>query len=135
MSKNVLKADERPWGNFETLLDFEIDSDAHSSVKGKDLVVKKITVKPGECLSYQSHKWRRETWVFVQGRGLVIKDDLERWVSKGVVVEIRPNMKHRAINNSNIDLIFIEISEGKFDEKDIVRYADKYNRHESKKKS
>ena len=51
--KNYIE--ERPWGKFEILVD---DSDCK---------VKKITVKPGERLSYQYHHKRNEVWTIVSG--------------------------------------------------------------------
>ena len=43
--------DKRSWGMFEVLLDEE-----HTKVK-------KISVKPGQRLSYQSHQKREEIWI------------------------------------------------------------------------
>jgi mannose-6-phosphate isomerase-like protein (cupin superfamily) len=50
-------------------------------------------------------------------------------VSKGSIISIKENTKHRIGNTSNkVNLIFIEISEGEFDEHDITRYSDDYGR-------
>jgi len=135
MAKNTKDKEKRPWGEYEVLAEFEIDDDVYSDLNGKDVVIKKITVKPGERLSYQSHTKRREKWVFVQGRGIVVKDDQETWVSKGSVVQIRQGVKHRVQNkHEELDLIFVEISDGEFDEKDITRYSDDYGRAKKPRK-
>lgn len=129
------KKTERPWGEFETLAEFKVDTDMYSDLPGTDVVIKRLTVKPEQRLSYQTHKMRREKWVIVQGRGILVKDDLERWVSKGSVVEIRQGVKHRIINkHTEVDLILVEVSEGKFDENDIERLADDYGRAKPKRK-
>lgn len=131
----MAKKTERPWGEFEVLSEFQVDTDMYSDLPGTDVVIKKLTVKPGKRLSYQTHKLRREKWVIVQGRGIVVKDDLERWVSKGSVVEIRQGVKHRIINkHTEVDLILVEVSEGQFDENDIERLADDYGRAKPKRK-
>jgi len=136
MAKNAKQFEKREWGTFEVIGEFEIDNDIFSSIRGADVVIKKITVNPGEILSYQSHEKRKETWLIVQGRGIVIKDGLETHVSKGCIVKIKPKIKHR-IKNTEVDLplIFVEVCEGIFDEKDIIRYEDKYGRAETKSKS
>lgn len=126
--------EERPWGKFEVLSDFQVECDKYARRPGKDIVIKKITVKPGERLSYQTHQKRKETWIFVQGSGLVIQNGLEKQVLRGDIIEIQPFDKHRVINNREDDIVFIEVSEGEFDEKDIERLDDKYNRHENNKK-
>ena len=49
--------EERPWGDFENLLDND---------KCK---VKRIVIKSGEAPSYQYHFKRSEVWVVVEGSG------------------------------------------------------------------
>jgi mannose-6-phosphate isomerase-like protein (cupin superfamily) len=134
MAKNAKQFEEREWGSFEVIGEFEIDNDIFSDLKGADVVIKKISVNPGEILSYQSHEKRRETWLIVQGRGIVIKDGLETWVSKGSQVRIKQGAKHRIKNTeTELPLIFVEVCEGVFDEKDIIRYEDKYGRKDKKR--
>jgi mannose-6-phosphate isomerase-like protein (cupin superfamily) len=128
MAKNAKNFEERPWGSFEVIKEFEVEN-GYADFPGREVVIKKITVKPGQMLSYQSHRKRRETWFVAQGQGKVIKDDEEILVGKGSVVSIKENAKHRIGNISEkINLIFIEISEGEFDENDITRYSDDYGR-------
>ena len=110
--------EERPWGSFEVLL----ESDKYK--------VKRIIVKPGKRLSYQSHEWRSETWVIVQGEARVTLDDVDITFLQDQVVKIPAKTKHRVANNKGKrNLIFIEIQTGTyFGEDDIVRYEDDFGR-------
>ena len=108
----------RPWGMYEVL---------HIDEKCK---VKKITVKPRQKLSLQSHKHRRETWIILLGVGFFQRG--EDHISKAVVgdhIIIEKEEKHRIENVGEEDLVFIEVQTGEsFDESDIVRYEDSYGR-------
>jgi len=116
--------EHRPWGSFEILSEFLVNEPGL-----KDVCVKKITVKPGQRLSYQSHKERNEHWFFVQGQGKVVLNDKEILVKVGDFVDIKIGDKHRVINVSkDQDLIFIESQTGHYDEQDIERYQDDYGR-------
>ena|SRR3989338_9601890 len=124
MSKNVKQFDERPWGSFEVLADFAVENHF-----GPDAVIKKITVKPGKRLSYQSHSGRHEYWLVVSGSGIVIIEGKEHVVSAGFRIQIPKQAKHRMINDdSEKELVFVEISLGDFDENDIVRIEDDFGR-------
>ena len=111
------KTEERPWGKYEVLYDWT------------DCKVKKITVNPGQRLSYQYHKKRSETWVIIQGEGIVTIEGKDKNISKGDTIIIPVTSKHRIENIGNDKLIFIEIQTGEyFGEDDIVRIEDDYNR-------
>lgn len=109
---------ERPWGRYDVLLDHE-----HCKVK-------KITVKPGQRLSYQSHQKRDETWTVVTGEALVTIDGEDVILRRGQTAKIPRKSKHRVENTqSDHDLVFIEVQIGDyFGEDDIVRYSDDYGR-------
>ncbi|MBI5530552.1 MAG: phosphomannose isomerase type II C-terminal cupin domain [Candidatus Doudnabacteria bacterium] len=119
MNNNYIE--QRPWGQFEILAKFEVKPQG-------DVCVKIITVRPKAKLSYQSHKLRGEHWTFVQGRGTVILDGEESTVVPGSGINIPVGTKHRVINESEVDLVFIETSSGHFDENDIERFEDDYGR-------
>ncbi len=122
MSEHYIE--NRPWGSYEILSQFPV-----SKSDGSDVCVKKITVKPGQKLSYQSHKQRNEHWFFVQGQGKVVLNDREIIVGIGSSLDIKIGDKHRAINTSKeVDLIFIESQTGHYDENDIERFEDDYGR-------
>jgi mannose-1-phosphate guanylyltransferase/mannose-6-phosphate isomerase len=107
----------RPWGYYEDLS------------YGKLYKVKKIHVNPKSSLSLQSHKYRSEHWVVVDGTATVISGDDTFNLSEGESTFIKKNQKHRLMNNFNKPLIIIEVQYGKkIDESDIKRFDDRYNR-------
>lgn len=115
-----MKKDLRPWGFFRNL--------AHS----ESWHVKTVHIKKGGMLSLQSHERREEHWFVVEGiatteidygNGQLVKNLL----SKGESAIVRKNSKHR-ISAPDGDVVMVEVSLGDFDEKDIVRYEDKYGR-------
>ncbi len=106
-----------PWGRWEVLL----DEPAYK--------VKRITVLPGKRLSYQKHFKRREHWMVVIGTGVVTIDGRDIHLTKGEAIDIAQEEAHRMANNSDVDLVFIEIQQGEyFGEDDIVRLEDDYGR-------
>jgi len=109
--------DYRPWGWFEILNSSEF------------FKVKKILVNPNSSLSLQSHKFRSEHWVVVEGIAEVTIDQKIKLLSKGESIFIPVGSKHRLNNKKNKSLIIIEIQTGTyFGEDDIIRYEDKYGR-------
>jgi mannose-6-phosphate isomerase len=110
-------SENRPWGSFENILERD------------DCKVKIITIKPGHAPSYQSHKKRCERYVIIQGTAKITLDGNDTFHSKGDVIEVGYEQKHRVRCTSEEDLIFIEVQLGTyFGEDDIVRYEDDYNR-------
>jgi len=111
--------EERPWGNFENLLDCEYCK------------VKRIIVKPGQRLSYQYHKKRSEVWTVVKGEATVTINDKEHVIRPEQLIKIPVGTKHRVENKKSQDLIFIEVQTGTyFGEDDIIRLEDDYNRND-----
>ena len=109
---------ERPWGWFETL----------SLADGYR--VKRILVRPGQRLSYQSHAKRAERWIVVAGIAHVTLDDLEFNHHIHDVVEVGVQVKHRIANQGTDDLVVIEVQLGSYlGEDDITRYQDDYGRN------
>ena len=106
---------DKPWGKFEQF------------VLNKECTIKILTVNPGEALSLQYHHHRNEFWRVVSGDGKVILDGQEHDAKTGDEFFIKKQTKHRAIGGSQ-PLVFLEIAFGNFDEEDIVRLEDKYNR-------
>ena len=107
----------RPWGEYQILLD-------DPKVK-----IKRIRVKPGQRLSYQYHTKRREEWVVVEGNLTIIIDDDKVFRYPGESIHIPLGTKHRAWNETDKDVIFIEVQTGEyFGEDDIVRIEDDYKR-------
>ncbi len=107
----------RPWGMFENLLDSKICK------------VKRLTVNPGHHLSLQYHHKRSEHWVVVQGRAMVQLEDETFYLEPGQSIDIPLGAKHALGNDTDEDVIVIEVQMGSyFGEDDIVRVSDPYNR-------
>ncbi len=109
----------RPWGKYRVL----VDDENHK--------VKKLIVYPGATLSLQSHNRRSEHWVVVRGEALVINGDQEITLKANESTYIPATHKHRLSNPGNTNLEIIEVQTGDyFEEDDIIRYDDVYNRME-----
>lgn len=92
-------------------------------------MVKRITVVAGARLSLQFHHHREETWTIVSGHGIATVGDEEVSVSVGDVVSIKRLQLHRIHNNTDRELIFVEVQRGDIlDENDIVRVKDDFGR-------
>ena len=114
--------DYRPWGWFEILNSSEF------------FKVKKILVNPNASLSLQSHKFRSEHWVVVEGVADITINKKIKVLNKGESVFIPVGSKHRLCNSKNKNLVIIEIQTGTyFGEDDIIRYEDKYGRKKNYK--
>lgn len=109
--------EQRPWGQYEVLLDAE------------NTKVKRITVNPGGKLSYQYHHSRCEHWIIVTGEAHITLEDYEILKVAGSSVYIPVEARHRVENKQDTPLVFIEVQTGEyFGEDDIVRIEDIYNR-------
>lgn len=108
---------QRPWGTYEV-----IREDDNSKVK-------RIVVKPGKRLSYQTHEKRSEYWVIVEGTGQVMLDGIQSMAIAGDAFIIEQGIAHRIANIGENDLVFIEVQLGiYFGEDDIVRLEDDFGR-------
>jgi mannose-6-phosphate isomerase-like protein (cupin superfamily) len=106
---------KKPWGSFEQF------------TRQEPVTVKIITVNPNESLSLQYHNKRQEFWKILSGKGeLTLGDDIMQ-ASEGDEYFIEKKQKHR-IKAQGSRIKMLEISFGDFDEDDIVRLEDKYNR-------
>jgi mannose-6-phosphate isomerase len=109
--------EQRPWGEFEILLDAE------------NTKVKRITVNPGGKLSYQYHHKRSEHWIIIEGTAHITLEDHEIIKTSGSSIYLPVEAKHRVENKQDIPLVLIEVQVGNyFGEDDIVRIEDIYNR-------
>ena len=107
----------RPWGRFVVLSDAE------------DCKVKRITVEPGQRLSFQRHARRAEHWFLVAGHGVVTLDGATLTLGPGAAVDIAVSVAHRIQNDGDVPLVFIEVQTGTyFGEDDIERLSDDYGR-------
>jgi mannose-6-phosphate isomerase len=114
---NEAEYDERPWGSY-TVLD---DTNAFK--------VKRIEVLPNKRLSYQKYFRRAEHWFVVEGTATVTLNGAEITVRAGEAIDIPLEAAHRVANQTNKNLVFIEVQLGNyFGEDDIVRLEDDYGR-------
>ena len=113
----AFRRDHRPWGWFETL------------ANGEHFKVKRIVVLPGASLSLQSHRFRAEHWIVVEGTAQVTVGGSVTLVSENQSVYIPLGERHRLENPGTAPMVLIEVQTGSyFGEDDIVRYEDVYAR-------
>ena len=109
-------SEERPWGKFEQFCHNE------------EVTVKIITVKSDSKLSLQYHHNRDEFWRVIEGCGQIVLGEETINAKKDDEFFIPKKTKHRMMT-TNSTLVIMEISFGKFDEADIVRLEDVYERN------
>jgi len=108
----------RPWGWFEQL------------AIGERYQVKSLMVKPGAQLSLQSHFHRAEHWIVVRGTVRVTNGDTEFLLTENESTYIPIGNRHRLENPGKVPALLIEVQSGSYlGEDDIVRYEDRYGRH------
>ncbi len=110
----IIKKVSRPWGDFKQF------------VKNKECTVKILSVKKNETHSLQKHKERKEMWYFLTDGYVQIGNEIKK-IKKNEHVEIPKKEIHRLFAKRK-DVEVIEISFGKFDEKDEIRLYDEYGR-------
>ena len=107
----------KPWGSYTNIF-------SHGNYK-----IKLLIINPFEELSYQSHKYRSEHWVVVNGTASIILDDKKIELKKNMSIFIPAKSKHQLMNNKKNRLEIIEVQIGSYlGEDDIIRYKDKYSR-------
>ena len=112
---------EKPWGKFTTY------------ALNEKCTVKILEINKGGILSLQKHKKRSEKWIPLD-EGVTIQTGKKKFnAKKGKEYLIPKNSLHRAGAKKKSRIL--EISSGKFDEKDIIRVEDKYGRIVLQKKS
>jgi mannose-6-phosphate isomerase-like protein (cupin superfamily) len=111
------EVDRRPWGRYEVLED------------APAWKVKRLTVDPGQRLSYQRHEHRAEHWVVVAGSARVTLDGTDHDLAPGQSIDIPQRGAHRLANPGADRLELIEVQLGDyFGEDDIERLSDDYGR-------
>lgn len=106
---------QRPWGQYEVLWE------------GPGVLLKRLTIRKNEMISYQYHLKRSEVWTIVRGMGLLTLDGFDRLIAAGDTVTIGREVEH-SIEATTTDLVIYEMQVGEPDEDDIVRLSDKYGR-------
>jgi mannose-6-phosphate isomerase len=105
----------RPWGGFEKF---------HEN---KSCTIKLIYINANSRLSLQYHKKRSEFWKVIKGTAMVELDGKTIILGEGETITIPRQAKHR-IGALESECIILEIAYGRFDENDIVRLEDDYQR-------
>lgn len=106
---------KKPWGNFINLW------------RERGLNIKIISLEPQSRLSLQSHRFRDEVWFLLSGNLDCQIGEKNFRMKKGIPYLISRGIKHRLSAFEKGGKI-IEISFGKFEEEDIIRYEDDYGR-------
>lgn len=108
--------ENKPWGAFDRYTLNEAST------------VKIIRVAPGSRLSLQRHRHREELWVALD-EGLQVEIEGECHIlGTGEETTVPCGAIHRASNVSDQNARILEISFGSFDEEDIERFGDDYDR-------
>ena len=107
---------ERPWGGFEQF------------VHNQAVTVKIITVAPLQRLSLQRHAQRDELWQVIDGPADVEVEGQTNSVIAGGRAWIPRGSTHRLGNSGTAVVRVLEIAFGHFDEDDIERLVDDYDR-------
>ena len=107
----------RPWGYYTCMN------------SGEGYLTKTICVLPKQKLSIQSHNYRSEHWVVLEGKAFIILNDKEYIVEAGGSIDIPLKAIHSLQNPYDTELKIIEVQMGSYiSEDDIIRYNDIYGR-------
>jgi len=108
---------ERPWGSFKQF------------ANNRDCTVSLMTVLPGQRLSLQSHTGRAELWIFIDNGAVVQVGESIRECRAGDEVWIPANEQHRlSCDAGSRPVRVLEVAFGNWQQADITRYADDFNR-------
>jgi mannose-6-phosphate isomerase len=116
-TEHFYEVEERPWGYYKVLY--------HTPYTK----VKELLVRPGFRSSYQYHNKRSEHWYVVSGTATITLDGETKKLEQYQNADAPVGTKHRIGNDTNEDLVFIEVQTGEyFGEDDIVRLEDDFGR-------
>jgi mannose-1-phosphate guanylyltransferase/mannose-6-phosphate isomerase len=107
----------RPWGSFAQY------------ANNQDVTVSLMTVEPGGRLSLQSHTGRAELWIVMDEGAIVEIDDATYHPAAGDELWIPAGARHR-LASAGARVRVLEVAFGNWQQEDITRYADDYNRPE-----
>ena len=115
-TKPQVKFVTRPWGSFKQFANNE------------DCTVSLMTVFPGQRLSLQSHTGRAELWIVIDDGAIVQVGDSIKEYKAGDEIWIPANERHRLSSNGDGPVRVLEVAFGNWQQDDITRYSDDYNR-------
>lgn len=105
----------RPWGTF------------NQYAFNEEVTVSLMTVTEGMRLSLQSHTGRAELWIVLDEGAQVQVGDQLYYPRKGEEIWIPANSKHR-LSSTGPDVRVLEVAFGNWQQADITRYEDDFNR-------
>lgn len=114
--KPEVKFVERPWGSFKQFANNEPST------------VSMMTVLPGQRLSLQSHTRRAELWIVIDNGATIQVGDTIKTYNAGDEIWIPANERHRLSCNSDYPIRVLEVAFGNWQQEDIKRYDDDYER-------
>lgn len=107
---------QSPWGSWELVY------------TSPETTVKILRVVPGGMLSLQTHEKRSEHWTPLD-QGLACQIDGATYeMQPGVRYDVPVGTMHRIWNPSDTEVAVVEVITGEYDEHDIVRLHDIYDR-------
>jgi mannose-1-phosphate guanylyltransferase len=98
MEQQIMFA-QKSWGSYQVL-----------DVQPEGMTVK-VTLKPGQQMSYHTHAQRDEVWTVVSGEGETLIDGMTQNVRPGDVVTILAGCKHRIRALSELTLIEVQLGQ------------------------
>lgn len=88
---------EKSWGTY-TVIDVQPGS-----------MTVKLSMKPGERMSYHMHNYREEVWTVVSGKGKAIVDGMEQILRAGDVITIAAGCRHTVEAITVLDIIEVQL--------------------------
>lgn len=90
---------EKSWGTY-TVIDVQPGA-----------MTVKISMRPGECMSYHMHNYREEVWTVVAGKGRAVVDGMEQILRVGDVITIAAGCKHTVKAITPLDMIEVQLGD------------------------
>jgi mannose-6-phosphate isomerase len=106
---------DRPWGSFRQY------------ANNQEVTVSLMTVLPGQRLSAQSHTGRAELWIALDDGAAIQVGETTYYPHPGDEVWIPAGTKHR-LGSTGPAVRVLEVAFGNWQQEDITRYEDGYNR-------
>lgn len=107
--------EERLLGDYKVL-------DYTKTDKGYESLSKQLHLKPGCKISYQLHHCREKVWYFIEGKGCIKLDGVEKPVKAGDMICIKKEQLHGLKAITDLRLIEVQLGNNLVEE-DIVRIA------------
>jgi len=113
--ENARQHVDKPWGGFDRY------------TLNQPSTVKILTIAPQQALSLQTHEQRDELWVVIEGELEIQVADTVHVATPGQEFFIPRRALHRLTTGAQ-PVRVLEISLGEFDEQDVTRHEDRYDR-------